>query len=338
MARRRRPRTTKDPVGGATPTPRETPPPESLAPARRPAVSEAWTLRGRSSPAANRHPVARSRAIVAAVAVAVLIGGVALAAPAVILAVGGVVAALLPGAALGWSVRRGRPHPLDLVPAAALAVATVPLGGLLLNVLPFGVAAGSWLILGAGLLVVAWLLPEGRLHHFGTARLPSVPSLRALAMLGVGLSLTVAAFVVAGNRGPASPEPFTQVWLVPATDLDGGAAAAGDGPGSSGATGSAAAELGIVNLEGGATRYRVELYLDGTAVGTWQDLELPAGGTWQVAVPEAVPDGSLLEARVYLAGGDQPHRIARLWGPVGSASAGAPSQGTGSAAGAGGSG
>ena len=286
---------------------------------------------------AERHSVARAEARLPAlyltdgrvaqalVAAAVAISGVAVIVTArdVALAIAALFALLVPGIALAWTVL---PHavarPTQLMPTLAISVATIALGGLVLNLTPLGLSSWSWFALGLALLGLAWALPGGR-----STSLPERPRTTTLplghaAMSWAAAVLVVVALVTAGARAPAAAERFSQLWLVPATSP--ASPETGEGANEAAPTEAAqpAAEVGVRNVEGQTMTYRVELWLDEALVSTWPDVTLANGGTWTAPVDVAVPADVRLEARLFTAATPaERYRTATLWGPIARASA-----------------
>ena len=218
-------------------------------------------------------------------------------APELARALGGLVLLLLPGLVLAWTLApRALRHVGPGVVLSGLALATVPIGGLVLNLLPSGLSAGTWIGLGAGLLALAAVVATLSTHR--STRIPQLVRLRRadtglFALAGI---IVLAALLLAGRRGDGDPERFTQVWLVPAAG---------------------AATLGIDNLEGATTTYKIDIVIDDETVASWPALVLSRGEQWTVTIDQAVAPESVLEARVYLLDRPQrPYRIVSLAGPL----------------------
>ena len=188
---------------------------------------------------------------------------------------------VVPGLALAITRRPASPLPqLDrFLIAAALSLACVAIGGLVLNVLPLGLSRFSWLGLIAALLVATAILARGGLPPLQPERWVSPKSGQALAMVAA-VALVVVAITVArvGVRQPA--EPFSALWVVPGS------------PGT--------VEIGLDNREDVTTTYRVDVTVDGTVTSTFRSITIASGDGWTTVVPEPDPAGSRMEVLVFV--------------------------------------
>jgi uncharacterized membrane protein len=175
-------------------------------------------------------------------------------------------ALLAPGYVLSQALFPRR-HTLDAIERVAitigLSLVVAIAGGLLLNTTPWGLQAGTWAI---WLALVTW---GGSLAAIvRRQRLPIVeaPALRMPApgpALTLGLAILVGAaalaLAIAGSGEPRG-EPFTQLWMVPEHDDV-----------------RPMVRLGLRNMEGIDTTYRMVLRLDDEIVREWPVITLPPG-------------------------------------------------------------
>jgi hypothetical protein len=248
----------------------------------------------------------RNAALLAAAAALAVVLALVVPAVGAARALAGLVVVFLPAAILARVLAPSATRRLGVaVVMGGFALAMIPLGGLVLNLLPIGVRPTSWLLLGGALLVLAIVIAGGAQLRLDRLPRPTAPPLRDIAMYGGALLLVGAAIAVAGTRGEVV-ERFSQAWLVPA-----------EGPAGAGLAPADTAQIGVRNLEGVATTYRVDLLRDGQVLESWPDVTLPEGGVWTAAIDEIVAANERLEARVYRApDGDTPYRVVYLVGPL----------------------
>jgi hypothetical protein len=188
---------------------------------------------------------------------------------------------VLPGFALAITCRPVTPlRRLDLfLAAAALSLACVAIGGLLLNLLPVGLGRLSWLGLVGALLLATAVLARSRLPSLPRETWVSPKPGQALAMVAAGVLVAVAlAIARVGVHQPS--EPFTALWVVP------------ESPGT--------VEIGIDNREDAATTYRVEVTVDGRVTATFTSITVEPGQGWTTLMPEPDPAGSRMEVLVFV--------------------------------------
>ena len=217
----------------------------------------------------------------------------------VVRAVEGLILLVLPGLALAWAALLAvdRRDPGVRILAAGLSLVLIPLGGLLMNLLPLSLGKFSWLGAGAVVLGIAWLSPAGR--AFRLRALPRLPTPRPwpLATYAAATVLLLATIWIARNRADPFDEHFTQLWLVPTTQGED-------------------VVVGVRNLEGATTTYRIDVTADGGVIQSWPDVVVPTGTAWTATLTGSPATGIVLEARVYLVGGSpEPYRTATLSGP-----------------------
>src|SRR5712692_3295196 len=220
---------------------------------------------------------------------------------------------VLPGYALMASVfpRRSLGAVECLVFSLGLSLVIVVLGGLVLNLTPFGLRASSWsLLLGSitlGACAVALARRRGlRTCHaertrsisalFRTCHAERMRSISALFGLlrikGVGLTfrqgllLGMAVVIICGaiaisNIGAAQqPFPgFTQLWILPA----------------GGANPKNAVRLGVSNMESTAMEYSLAVNVDGKVVKLWPSIDLKPSEKWETTLmlPQTAHTGAV---------------------------------------------
>ena len=218
---------------------------------------------------------------------------------------------VLPGYALTTALfpRRKFEVPQRLVFSLALSLVIVILGGLVLDLMPFGLQAGSWAVLlgdiTLGACAVALVRRRGQ-------NLPTPGSLSAGGYIGLnfrqGLLLGLSALIVCGAVAVSiigaerQPYPgFTQLWILPA----------------GGANAKNAVSLGVSNMELTTMEYRLAVNVDGKTVKEWPSIDLNPNEKWEATLllPQTGHAGNAkIEADLYRA--DAPTRIYRhvvLW-------------------------
>jgi uncharacterized membrane protein len=233
---------------------------------------------------------------VAIVALATAAAVVILSSIGVVRAVEGLLVLLVPGAALAWAILpTDRPRLQVAILACGLSVALVPLGGLVMNLLPFGLGLVAWLGLGVLVLWIAALTPKGRAVRVHRPRLPALPPLRPVAIYGAAAVLFLAAIAIARARtDPLFDEHFTQLWLVSVA-------------------GEERPRVGIRNDEGVTTTYRVEIAAGDQVLQSWTDIVVPTDTEWTATLSNPVASGTTVQARLYVVGGAaEPYRMTTL--------------------------
>lgn len=233
----------------------------------------------------------------------VVLGGIA----NLLLALGGLLAVAVPAAMLIAALRRrpSRRAPV-VVLIAGVTIPVVVLAGVVLDAVGVGLGRWSWLGLGALELGLAVLWA-------GDLRMPrprSVGWRSALLLIGA-LTVGAASLGLAEAGVPAPVEPFTQLWVAPASGSQ------------------ATATIGLENDEGTPSRYHVELRSRGTTLASWT-VALATGERWTLPIAVSAPAGTAVQILAYRDGaGDQPYRQVELWGPLGAAPPASSGQGAG---------
>lgn len=168
---------------------------------------------------------------------------------------------LLPGYLLTWSMlqpRFGMAAALAVGGAASIALASI--GGLVLNLLPWGLEPATWLGYVVVLSAIGLVL-RGRRR--GRPRVTGILMSHEIALFGLAGIVVLVALVSAQLSASSATESFTQLWLRPA-------------PGESSHT----VEIDIRSEEGASTNYRLELRHRGVPVQAWEVIRLEPGERW----------------------------------------------------------
>jgi hypothetical protein len=214
---------------------------------------------------------------------------------------------LIPGAVVSRAVFQGsRPGIAEqALLTSGFGIATLTLGGLILNLLPGGLTIQAWLsyllvVTGTGL---AFLGIKRRSGHGWTVRRPlmahsvaSVPRDRIrgkdVVLIGIALGVSTLALAIAGFAAATEPTaPFTELWLVPDASVP------------------STVQIGVRSSEQVSRDYSVELHSGPTILDRW-DVTLDPGATWRMSVPVTGPPtfDKPLEARLILKGTSVPYR------------------------------
>jgi Protein of unknown function (DUF1616) len=187
-------------------------------------------------------------------------------------------AALFPPRSLGWARR--------ILFSLGLSLAVIALGGLLLNLTPFGLQGLTWLafIGGVTLGAAASVLWKGRGHLSHLTFQPTVlmgrVSAREAALFGVASLVILLAVGVARMPAPEQGlQGYSTLYLVPANDGQPNDVA-----------------LGVRSDEFAPTLYNLQLKLNGRVVQTWDGLALQPGESWDTVLK--LPSGQAGTGRV----------------------------------------
>lgn len=250
----------------------------------------------------NRNPIG---AILALALAEALIGALALAlgGSAARVAAALPLVLLLPGLALTFAAfpRRALGPAERLLLGLGLSLAVAALGGLALNLTPWGLRIGSWATLLGGVTVVATAIGLARRRVRQPGWAAAAPARRGGGMtLPQATLLALAALVLSGSlaitvRGAQEQETvgFTQLWMVP------------DQAGNP-----ATVRIGVSNREPATTPFRLQLVVEGDPRRTWT-LRLANDETWEQAVdlPADLAPTDDVEAVLYR--GDAPDQVYR---------------------------
>ncbi len=214
-----------------------------------------------------------------------------------------------------------------------LSLTLAVLGGLVLDVLPWGLTAAKWGALLGGLTVLFSVVAGWRMRRIvslgpaaptalGPVPVPTIEALapgeRRIARRVSGaqaMMLVVATIVAFGSLAVArlgvadQPQPgYTQLWML-------------------GAPSGTQVTVGIGNHEGGHMTYRLTLTIDGNAFRQWDAITVPDGATWEQTV-DLPPAGAILrivDATLFRPTDTAPYRevhVAVRAGPAGASPAG----------------
>ena len=206
---------------------------------------------------------------------------------------------VLPGYALTSAMFPGQAleFPKRLVFSLGVSLSMVVLGGLVLNLTPFGLRAGSWATLLGGITLAACAVT------FIRRRRQSIPvagwsegwnwssgfSLRQGLLLGLAALIVCSAFAVSMIGAHRQPYPgFTQLWILPA----------------GGANARNAVSLGVNNMESTAMEYRLAVSVGGKIVKEWPAIDLYPNEKWDatLVLPQPGQAGAVMvEADLYSA-------------------------------------
>jgi uncharacterized membrane protein len=213
-----------------------------------------------------------------------LAGGVLVAAALLLVPGTAVTLALLPG--------NGTDNLVRSVTAIGMGFAIMVIGGVVLNQAGVPLTAPTWLLLLAVVTAVGGvlsLLERRRSLPVMTLEPAAVPAPRLdWHLRPVQVALLVAALLIAAGsvrvaHVGVTDQPvtgFTQLWILPAS-------------------GTFALQVGILNGEGAAQTYRLELVRGTQALGSWPAVQLEQGATWTIGIP--IPGGGSgpVQARLY---------------------------------------
>jgi uncharacterized membrane protein len=194
------------------------------------------------------------------------------------------------------------PGPAEkLVALLGLSLACTALGGILLNLTPWGLQTDSWALLLAAVTLIACVAAQWR-RRGEDASAPGPLSLHVTIGEGFlcGLAVLVAGSAVGVAQNGALHQPiagFTQLWLVPARRGN-----------------SHAVEIGIRSMEHRATTYTLQITIGNRVIAQRPSLTLRPGQTWQDAVVLPRTRAPRIDGLLYRA--DAPHSLYRrvtLW-------------------------
>lgn len=195
--------------------------------------------------------------------------------------------------------------PVTLVLSFGTSLAITALGGLLLDLTPWGIGITSWSILLGGVAIGASAVAVLRRTDDWplVAAQSGTPFRRGDRMyLGLAGVVTMVAVAIA-YIGAASQEfpGYTQLWVVPSEALGK----------------PATLRLEVSNQENAPAKYRLELQIEGKTIREWATIKLEASDEWatDVALPlEGNAGPKLVEALLYrLDIPDQVYRRVAVW-------------------------
>lgn len=147
--------------------------------------------------------------------------------------------------------------------AGGLSIGMVAIGGLVLNLLPWGLQAATWVAYVVVLLLIALALGRRPRALHPTLGVVS----HEVVLLGIGGAMMLTALLFARMYVAYPAESFTQLWITPSADAR-----------------ASSVEVSIRSEEQAATRYLLEVRLNGKLVQSWSDVRLATGETWSRTV------------------------------------------------------
>jgi hypothetical protein len=182
----------------------------------------------------------------------------------------------LPSYVIAWPVLRPRlGFAGAFTIAGGLSLGMTAIAGLVLNLLPWGLQAATWLGYVVVLLVIAWAL--GRRPRI---RRPTLTAGRHEGLLAVGGGVMMVVALLSARIYAGYPsESFTQLWITAPADVA-----------------TTSVQVNIHSEEDSVTSYRLELRRAGVRVQTWTDIRLAPGQTWSRSIPVA---SGRVEAELY---------------------------------------
>lgn len=203
---------------------------------------------------------------------------------------------VLPGYALTSAIfpRHAQGIVERFVFSMGFSLTIVILGGLILNLTPFGLSTSSWAVFLGMITLGASAIAHLRQRRQSKAALawPGIVAiglnLRQWLLLGLAVLIVCGAVVFSIIGAEQQPRPgFTQLWIL---------------PGSGAANAKNVVRLGMSNMESQATEYRLTVDMNGKAVKVWSSIDLSPNQNWEVTLvlPQTGHTGtSEVEALLY---------------------------------------
>ncbi len=172
-----------------------------------------------------------------------------------------------------------------------LSIALDIIGGFLLNVLPLGLRALSWvLLLGCLTLLLTLIVLYLRRGVTRTAPIVQAPRihfiLRRSAMFSLAIILVVITLIYATNGVTKQPHSgFTQLWMLPPTQ-------AGQ---------NCVVHLGVRSFEVAPVSYHAVLSVNAVREVVWPSIALSPNQTWEqpILVPAIAPHPVAIDVKLY---------------------------------------
>lgn len=187
--------------------------------------------------------------------------------------------AALPNLTLGFVER--------LIFTLGLSLAIAVVGGVVLNLTPWGLQEGTWAAwLGTVTVVAGVIAILRRRMQADTKSSPVIVGLSMRQTLVFGLAICITLGAIGLARYGATQQQsasFTQLWIQPVNQ-----------------GGMRSVHLGVESMERQPTQYRLELKSDGSVVREWPSIDLAPGKTWETTATLATGTGSV-EAILYRA-------------------------------------
>jgi uncharacterized membrane protein len=201
---------------------------------------------------------------------------------------------ILPGYATTAALFTGQAlkAPKRIVFTLGLSLVIVVLAGLLLNLTPIGLQAGSWAVFLGAITLASSVIALIRRQRQNLPASGGINAWNIGLSLPQGLLLGLAALIVCGAFAVSiigaehQPYPgFTQLWLVPA----------------SGSNQQHTVNIGLSNMESTTMEYRLVVNVNGKVVKQWSTIDLNPNGKWDttLAIPLSSAGSAKVEADLY---------------------------------------
>jgi hypothetical protein len=208
---------------------------------------------------------------------------------------------VLPGYSLSMlltpTLQSGRQERAILTLGLSMAIAA--LGGLVLNLTPWGIGTQGWIALLSGVTLVSGGIALARTRPTPSAEVVGPRTApRDAALLAMAIAVAaVAMFVARSGAAQWSETNTTQIWLLPGKQAN---------PNE--------IQLGIRNLEATAKSYKLQLLSGGQVCSEWNAITLVPDEQWEIRIrlSPAIWDPGTVEALLYEAGSDTVYRRATL--------------------------
>jgi len=196
---------------------------------------------------------------------------------------------ILPGYALTMAVL---PNPTlrfaeQLTFTLGLSLAIAAVGGVVLNLTPWGLQAGTWAAWLGTVTAVAGVIALLRCRRRVRSALNSRPmfadlNVRQLLMFGLAVCITLGAIGLA-RYGAVQQQSagFTQLWIQPADQ-----------------GGMPNVRIGVESMEQRPIQYRLELKSNGSVIREWSSINVAPGKAWETTVALGTSAGPV-EAVLY---------------------------------------
>jgi hypothetical protein len=168
----------------------------------------------------------------------------------------------------------------QLLFSLGMSLVIVVLGGLLLDLTPFGLEARSWTVFLSGFMICASAVAYARRSEMRPSLLErpfaAVPP-RAWLLFGLAAALAAGSIVVSSisAKQQEAAQGYAVFWMLPSTD----SAQKRD------------VRLGVASMQPVTTSYSVEVSVNGKAVHTWDAITLKPQQRWEVTL--SLPPGRI---------------------------------------------
>jgi uncharacterized membrane protein len=168
--------------------------------------------------------------------------------------------------------RRSLGIPERLLFSLGISLCVVVLTGLALQWTSWGLQAGTWAIVLAGIVVCATAITWRRRRNQSTEASPLKIHLHLRFQDGLllGLAILVCVAAIGLARMPTPPKGvsgYTLLWMIPAADGN-----AND------------YRLGVNSMEFSTTAFRLEVMVDNQVIREWPDLKFAPGESWETSI------------------------------------------------------